>query len=96
MVSRFEGLFHTLYNYFSKSLKRHLEFIKFVKILKNVETHWIYMLSFAQHVMEEYKPLLIKITLDVPTNDMTKINFYLFCDVQGLLPLCHYCNESIT
>jgi hypothetical protein len=29
MVSRIEGLFQTLHNYFSKSLKRHLEFMKF-------------------------------------------------------------------
>jgi len=47
MVNRFEGLFQNLYNYFSKSPKRHVEFTKLaklmepkgVKILKNVKTH---------------------------------------------------------
>ncbi len=51
MVNRFEGLFHTLYNYFSKSPKRHLEFTKLVKILRNVKTRWISMLSLVQCVM---------------------------------------------
>ncbi len=51
MVNIIEGLFQTLYNYFSKSLKRHFKFTKFeelmetkgAKILKNVKTHWIYV-----------------------------------------------------
>jgi len=47
MVSKFEGLFQNLCNYFSKSLKRHLEFTKLAKLMeskgakmfKNVKTH---------------------------------------------------------
>jgi len=46
MVNKIEGLLKTFYNYFSKSLKRHLEFMKLAKlmetkeakILKNVKT----------------------------------------------------------
>jgi hypothetical protein len=46
MVNKFEGMFQNLYNYFSKSPKRHLEFTKLAKlmepkgakILKNVKT----------------------------------------------------------
>jgi hypothetical protein len=34
MVSKFEGLFQNLYNYFSKSLKRHLEFTKLAKLME--------------------------------------------------------------
>lgn len=53
MVIRLEGFIYTLYNYFSNNLKKHLEFTKLVelmetkqvKILKNVRTHWICMLS---------------------------------------------------
>jgi len=53
MIIRLEGLIYTLYNYFSNSLKRHLEFTKLVKlmetksakILKNGKTNWISMLS---------------------------------------------------
>jgi hypothetical protein len=52
MVSIIDYLLQTLYNYFSKNLKRHLEFTKLVKfmetkgvkILKNVQTCWIFML----------------------------------------------------
>jgi hypothetical protein len=46
MANRIEGLLSTLYNYFCKNFKRHLEFTKLVevmetkgaKILKNVKT----------------------------------------------------------
>ncbi len=80
-----------MYNYFSKSLKRHLEFTKLVevmetkgaKILKNV----ISMLSLAWCVMVKYKTLLMKMALDGPTNDKAKANFELLCDVQILLRL---------
>jgi hypothetical protein len=34
MVSIIEGLFQTLYNYFSKSPKRHLEFFKLVELME--------------------------------------------------------------
>jgi len=89
MGNGIEGLLQTLYNYFSKSLKRNLEYTKLTKlmetnrakILKNVKTHWIYMLSLAQCVMVEYKILLMKMALDDPINEKTKANFDLFCDV---------------
>ncbi len=95
MVNKLEGLFHTLYNYFSKSPKWHLGFTKLVelmetkgaKILKNVKTGWIFMLSFVQCVMAMDKTLLVKMALDAPTNDNAKKNFDLFCDVQILLGL---------
>jgi uncharacterized membrane protein len=57
------------------------------KILKNVKTRWISMLSFVQCVMAEYKTLLVKMALDAPTNDKAKKNFDLLCDVQILLGL---------
>jgi hypothetical protein len=61
MVSKLEGLFQTLYNYLSKSLKRHLEITKLIKLMetkgakifKNVKTHWIFILSFVGCVMPE-------------------------------------------
>jgi hypothetical protein len=89
MVSKLEGLLHTLYNYFSKSLKRHLEFTKLVelmkakgvKILKNIKTYWISMLFLVRCVMVEYKTLLMKMTLDAPINDQAKTYFDLLCDV---------------
>ncbi len=86
MVNKIEGLFQTLYNYFSKSLIRHLEFTKLVKVMelkgmKDVKTHWISMLSPAWRVMLEYRTLLMKMALDGPTNDKAKANFELLCDV---------------
>jgi hypothetical protein len=89
MVNKIERLLQTLYNYFSKSLKRDLEFTKLVevmetkgaKILKNVKTHWISMLSPTWCVMVEYRILLMKMALDGPTNDKAKENFKLLCDV---------------
>jgi len=89
MVSKLEGLLHTLYNYFSKSPKRHLEFTKLaelmkakgVKILKNIKTYWISMLFLVQCVMVGYKTLLMKMTLDAPINDQAKAYFDLLCDV---------------
>jgi hypothetical protein len=55
MVNKIEGLIQTLYNYFFKSQKRHLEFTKIVKlmemegakILKNVKIHRISMFSLT-------------------------------------------------
>jgi hypothetical protein len=89
MVSKLEGLLHTLYNYFSKSPKRHLEFTKLaelmitkgVKILKNIKTYWISMLFLVRCVMVRYKTLLMKMTLDAPINDQAKTYFDLLCDV---------------
>ncbi len=77
MVNKLEGLLQTLYNYFSESPKRHLEFTKLVqvmetkgaKILKNVKACWISMLFFARCVTAKYKILLMKMTFDVPIND---------------------------
>jgi hypothetical protein len=54
---------------------------KRAKILKNVKTCWISMLSPAQCVMEKYKILFMKMALDDPTNEKTKANFDLICDV---------------
>jgi hypothetical protein len=106
MVNRIEGLLQTLYNYFSKNPKRHLEFTKLTKvmetkgakILKNVKTHWISMLSPAWCVMGEYRTLLMKMALDGPTNDKAKANFEFFCDVKILLllPFCRCYKQSTT
>ncbi len=45
------------------------------KILLNVKTRWISMLNLAKRLMEEYKTLLVKLTLDSPTNQKTKLNY---------------------
>jgi len=97
MVIKLEGLFYTLYKYFSNNFKSHLEFTKLAKlmetksakILKNVKTHWISMLSPTWRVMVEYRTLLMKMTFDAPTNEKEKANCDLFYDVQILLRFAH-------
>ncbi len=61
--------------------------MKGAKILKNVKTQWIGMLSPTKHVMVEYKTLLMKMALDNPNNEKAKANFDLLCDVQVMLGL---------
>jgi hypothetical protein len=61
-----------LYSYFCKSPKKHIEFCKLaevmetkgLKILRNIKTRWISMLSPAIRAMNEYKTLLVKILGD--------------------------------
>jgi hypothetical protein len=61
MVNKLESLFQTLYAYFYKSPKRHLELIKLTKIMEikrnrppnNVKTRWISMLALAKKVMSD-------------------------------------------
>jgi hypothetical protein len=73
---RLENLLQTLHSYFAHSPKRHVEFTKRVefmqtkgnKILRNVKTKWISMLSLAKKVMVKYKTLLVKMALGNPTN----------------------------
>ncbi len=77
MLNKIQILFQSLCNYFSKSPKRHLEFMKLAKImaakiLKNVKIHYISMLSLAQPVMAKYKTLLMKMAFDGPTNGKAK------------------------
>ncbi len=72
-----ENMLQTLHSYFARSPKRHLEFtkleelmqIKGNKIFRNVKTRWISMLNLAKKVMAEYKTLLVKMALDIPTNN---------------------------
>ncbi|KAG0594802.1 hypothetical protein M758_UG111100 [Ceratodon purpureus] len=72
MVQRIEDMLTSLHAFFVKSPKRHLEFVKLaelmqskgLKILKNIKTWWIAMLSPAVRVMSEYLPQLVKMSLD--------------------------------
>jgi hypothetical protein len=57
------------------------------KILWNVKTRWISMLSPAKRVMAEYKILLVKMTLDNPTNQQGMLNYEHLCDIHILLRL---------
>jgi hypothetical protein len=71
-LQKIELLLADLYSYFCKSPKKHIEFCKLVevmetkglKILRNIKTRWISMLSPAIRAMNEYKTLLVKMLED--------------------------------
>jgi len=58
---------------------------KKTKILRNVKTQWISMLSPAKHIMAKYKTLVMKMAIDSLRNEKPKANFDLLCDVQVML-----------
>jgi hypothetical protein len=51
------------------------------KILHNVKTRWISMLSLAKKLMAEYKTFLVKMALDSLTNQQAKQNYEHLCDL---------------
>jgi hypothetical protein len=78
-----EIFLQTLHSYFA-NLPKHLQFTKLVefmetkenKILQNVNTRWILMFHLTKC------SLLVKMALDSPTNQQTKLNFWMifeFC-----------------
>ncbi len=96
LVKHIENLFiQTLQAYFAHYTKRHLEFTKLTKIMEikgnkilhNVKTRWISMLSLAKRMMVEYKTLLVKMVMDQNTNQQSKFNYKHLCDLQILLGL---------
>ena len=80
MVFSIEKLFKKLHSYFSKSPKRHLELEKLSelmvskggKILNNVKTCWISMLSPLRRVLSEYRVLLVKMYEDMLAKPVIK------------------------
>jgi len=63
-----KNLFQSFYSFFFHNLRRHLEFLKLVnmmkvkrsKILWNVQTCWVNMLNSTKQVMSMYMPLIAK------------------------------------
>jgi hypothetical protein len=72
ILQKIESLLADLYSYFCKSPKKHIKFYKLVevmetkglKILRNIKTRWISMLSPAIRAMNEYRTLLVKMLED--------------------------------
>jgi predicted glycosyltransferase involved in capsule biosynthesis len=88
-------MLQSIYTYYFLSLKRHLnrskigEFLeqKALKILCNVKTRWISMLSFAKQILTKYKTVVIQMFNEQASHDITKSNLELFCDVEMFLGL---------
>ena len=98
MISTIKKLLKKLHSYFSKSPKRHLELEKLLeplhlksrKILNNVKTRWISMLTPLKRVLYEYRVLIMKMYTDVQMKPRVKgveANFRRLADVQTMLSL---------
>ena len=72
ILQKIESLLADLYSYFCKFPKKHIKFCKLaevmetkgLKILRNIKTKWISMLSPTIRAMNEYRILLMKILED--------------------------------
>jgi hypothetical protein len=84
-----------LYVYFSHNPKKRLEFTKLAevmeikrnKILRNIKTRWISIISLVKRVLSEYCTFHMRITLNAPTIASTKSNLCLLTNVKTLLRL---------
>jgi hypothetical protein len=95
VVNRIEDLLQTLHSYFARSPKRHLEFVKLaevlqtkgLKILKQVKTRWLSMMSPAIRVMNKYRTLVVKMMEDQDEVDTTRTSFHHLIDIQIVVSL---------
>ncbi|CAM6083703.1 unnamed protein product [Calypogeia fissa] len=98
IVEKLEDLCQAMYAYFSKSPKRHLEFVELAEMvetkgnrtLRNVKTRWISMLAPLKLIMQEYKTLIVKMSSDLSDRDYPALawkNLLLLCDIQTFLLL---------
>jgi len=88
-------MLQSIYTYYFLSLKWHLnrskigEFLeqKALKILCNVKTRWISILSLAKQILTKYKIVVIQMFNEQTSHDITKSSLELFCDVEVFLGL---------
>jgi hypothetical protein len=84
-----------LYAFFSHNPKKVLEFVnlaktietKGLKLLWNIKTHWISMLSPLNYVLRKYKSLVVKMHTNAPKSKLTWENLDLLCDLELLFGL---------
>jgi hypothetical protein len=77
ILDKIEAMLGDIYSYFCKSPKKHMEFLKLaevmetkgLKILRNIKTQWISMLSPVVRIMNEYQTLIIKMHQDTTLNN---------------------------
>ncbi len=95
LISKVESLLAEMYNYFAHSFKQYLEFCKLAesleskgnKLLKNIKTQWISMLSPCKKFFIKYKLLVVKMVEDINHIENAKSNYKLLCYVETLLGL---------
>jgi hypothetical protein len=66
------------------------------KLLRNIKTQWINILSPLKHLLEEYYPLLMKMALDSTIVAQATTNLDQFCDVQMMLGMSYLMLTSQT
>jgi hypothetical protein len=96
VIQKIENILHVLHKYFARSPKRHIEFTKLaevmetkgLKILRDVKTRWLSMVSPLKRVMSEYRTLIQKMQEDSKdattphaSREVAKTNFSLLVDV---------------
>jgi hypothetical protein len=72
IIAKIKNLLQTLYTYFARSPKRHMESTKLaaimetkgLKIIHNIKTRWFSMVSPLKRVMSEYRILVQKMHED--------------------------------
>jgi hypothetical protein len=97
LVSKIKALFYFMYNFYLDSLKHHLEICKLAKllklkafkILKNVKTQWISMLSPTKQNFTKYKSMVVNMFEDQGTNTVANANLDMLCDVENFLGLAY-------
>jgi len=90
-----KSMLQFLYSFFANNFKKFLEFTKFVKtletkrlkLLRNVNTHWISMLSLLKHVLAQYKSLVVKMHSDCVKSTYVHDNFELLCNLDLIIGL---------
>ena len=97
VVHNAKELCQLVYTYFSKSPKWHLEFLKLANLMKtkdnqvlqNVQIRRISCLGSIQQLLQEYRPLLMKMGLDIvdEKGSAAARNFEVLCDIQVLLSM---------
>ncbi len=95
LVGKNENPLALMYNYFTHNLKHHLEIYKLVellkcninKILKNIKTQWMSMLSPSKRMKNEYQMLVVKMVEGNVNIVIVKANYELLYDVETLLGL---------
>jgi hypothetical protein len=81
--------------YFAQSINRHLEHTKLaelmetkgLKILCNVKTWWVFMLTPSKHALFKHKSLVVKMSENSMGNAPTKTNYELLYDFDIVLGL---------
>ncbi len=95
LLHQLEGILQNIYVFYLHNLKKFVEFQKLAnllntkdnKILWNVKTHWILMLSPSKIIYYEYWPLIVKMHIESPNNDTANKNLNARCDVELILGL---------